>query len=154
MLPQINGEFRVVADPELRFAPSGTPVASMRVVANSRKKNDAGEWVDDKVCWLRVVAFNRLAENIAESLTQGALIVVEGRLQTEQWEDRETHEKKSSYTIMADRVGPSLAFKGARILEAERQQGQQQQSSSGGGVSAPTEDPWGTPPPQGDEPPF
>lgn len=156
MLPTITGEFRVVADPELRFAPSGMAICNMRVVANSRKKDDAtGEWVDDKVCWLRVTAFRKLAENVAESLVQGALVTITGRLQTEQWEDRETHEKKSAYTILADHVGPSLAYKPARILESDRQgapqggqqQGQQQQS-------APTQDPWGTQPPQGDEPPF
>lgn len=144
MLPKVSGEFRVVADPELRFSQSGMAICTMRIVANSRKKNEAGEWVDDKVCWLRLTAFKKLAENIVETLKRGDLCFVEGRLQTEEWEDRETHEKKSSMSLVADLVGPSLAYKPARILEAQAQ----------AASAPPADDPWGTPSSQSDEPPF
>lgn len=152
MLPTVTGEFTVVRDPELRFAPSGTAVATMRVVANGRKfDKDKNEWVDDKVCWLKVIAFKKLAENIAETLTQGARCIVIGKMETEEYEVREGEnagQKRQSYTIIADFVGPSIAFKGARILESEGQgTGTVQRSSE------PTEDPWQTPPAT-DEPPF
>ena len=149
MLPQITGEFRLVADPELRFAPSGVAVGSARIVASSRKKDDSGEWVDDKTCWLRLTAFKRLAENLAESFTKGDLITVTGRLHTSEFEDRDGN-KRQSYEVTADTIGMSVAFKAARAIQTDRP------ASGGGGAStatAPAEDPWQTPP-QGDEPPF
>lgn len=139
-LPSVTMEARVVADPELRFAPSGTAVLKIRCVASSRKKNEAGEWVDDKTCWLNVTAFNKLAENSAESVTKGALITVTGRLQTDEWTDRETGEKKSSTSVLADAIGVSLAV---RTVSATSQV---QRSSAPA-----SEDPWASGPPAGQQ---
>ena len=144
-LPKVVGEFRAVADPELRFSESGTAVAKVRVVADKKKKQ-GDEWVDDKVCWLRVTAFKRMAENIAESVVKGTRIYVEGQLSTEEWEDREGN-KRQSYEVIADQVALSLAWDTYEKIERERK-------SSGGGSSRSraAEDPWGSP--SGDEPPF
>lgn len=143
MLPYISGEFRLVDDPELIFTPSGVAVAKGRCVANSRKK-EGDEWVDDKVCWLRFVTFKRMAENVAESLVKGALVTITGKLQTEEWEKE--GEKRQAYTILVDTIGPSLAFKPAKIVEVER---------ASTPASAPTggTDPWGVPS-DSDVPPF
>jgi single-strand DNA-binding protein len=147
MLPLVSGEFRVVADPTLRFAPSGMAVTNMRVVADKKKKNEAtGEWEDDKVCWLSVVAFKKLAENIAESCEKGSLVLITGRLQTETYE--KDGEKKQSYTIVADTIGPSLAWNAAKVIKTDRAAAAP--AAEGG---APAVDPWATPP-QGDDPPF
>lgn len=150
-LPILHGEFRAVTDPELRFSPSGKAFANLRIAANSRRKNDAGEWVDDKSVFLKVVCFGRVAENVAESITRGALIFVSGRLYGDEYETKDG-EKRTQMTVMADAIGPSVTFKPARILEPEqRQQGGQQQG-------APADDPWasgGQPAAAGsDEPPF
>lgn len=154
-LPTITGEFRVVADPELRFSPGGTAVANIRLVANSRKKvND--EWVDDKVVWLRAVAFKTMAENIAESIEKGHLVTVTGRLQTEEYESN--GEKRQAYTVLIDTIGPSLAFRSAKVAASNTGArtgggggGQQQQSSQSSGDGG---DPWASPSSSTDEPPF
>jgi single-strand DNA-binding protein len=147
MLPSINGEFRTATDPNLRFTPSGMAVCEIRAVATSRKKNDRDEWVDDKTCWVTLVAFKKLAENMAESIAKGELIVVNGRLQTEDWEDKDGV-KRTSLKVLLDTIGPSIAFNPARTIKSER-------PSGGGGESkAPAgEDPW-APAPKEDEPPF
>lgn len=146
-LPSISGEFRMVADPELIFTPTGVAVCKGRLVANDRKFNEeTKEWVDDKVVWLRFVAFKKLAENIAESFTKGSLVLISGRLQTEEWETKE-NEKRQAYTIIVDTAGPSLAWLPARILEAQRQESTPSGSSAGG-------DPWQGQSPPDDQPPF
>ena len=145
MLPVVTGEFRLVDDPELRFSPSGVAVGSARLVANSRKKvND--EWVDDKVVWLRLTAFKKLAENLAESFTKGDLIEVSGKLQTEEYETREG-EKRQSYTVIADRLAVPIVFNPARPMKADR--------PAASAPSSPAEDPWASAAPsQSDDPPF
>jgi single-strand DNA-binding protein len=147
MLPDISGEFRLVDDPELIFTPSGVAVCKGRLAANSRKfDEETKEWKDDKVCWLRYVAFKKVAENIAESLTKGSLALFAGQLQTEQWE--KDGEKKQAYTILVRTAGPSLAFKPSRILDTPAR------TSGGDAAGPPADDPWGTPAGGGDEPPF
>lgn len=145
MLPVIQFEGRVVRDPELRFAQSGMAVAKIRTVATSRKRQDDGTWVDDKTCWLDVTCFKQQAENVAESITKGDLIVVTGKLQTEEWEDKNTGDKRSKITCIADSVGLALAFHAAKSQKVERAQ----PADPGG------EDPWAGPPAEGDgQPPF
>jgi single-strand DNA-binding protein len=149
-LPNVMGEFRVVADPELRFAPSGVAVCKMRAVASSRKKvND--EWVDDKNAWVNITTFKKSAENAAETYQKGDLITVCGRLQTEDWEDKDGN-KRTSVDIVADSIGAATTWTSARIARAERSG-----SSSGGGAQRSSggssdPDPWATP--ADDAPPF
>lgn len=151
MLPEVSMEGRLTADPDLRFSPSGVAVGSFRLAANSRKKNEQGEWVDDRVLFLDVVCFKQLAENVAESLRKGDLAMVTGRMSLDQWEDSQTGEKRSKASLAANSVGLSLAMRqidrGA-IRETNRrtsEQGPDQQ------------DRWATPAPasgQSEEPPF
>lgn len=142
MLPTVQGEFRVVADPELRFSPSGVAVGNIRLVASSRKQVD-GEWVDDKTCWIDCTVFKQTAENLVDSVTKGDLVTVTGRLQTDEWEDKDGN-KRSKTVMIADSIGPSLRFRSApHGAQAARQQG----------ADAPGEDPWATPPADG-QPPF
>lgn len=143
MLPHISMECRAGADPELRFSASGVAVAKIRVVASSRKK-EGDSWVDDKSCWLNVTCFKKTAENLVESIKKGDLLMVEGRLELQEWE--KDGEKKQAYAVLADTIGPSLAFKGAKIIDTDSQ-------SSGGGrpAAAADNDPWAG---GNDEPPF
>jgi single-strand DNA-binding protein len=145
-LPQITGEFRVVADPELKFAPSGMAIGTMRIVANSRKK-EGDEWVDDKVCWLRATAFKREAENLAESYQKSDLVIITGRLQTEEWEKDGV--KQQSYGILIDHIGPSTKYNPAKVERTARSSGT---GGGGGQQSAPATDPWATT--ATEEPPF
>jgi single-strand DNA-binding protein len=148
MLPQVVGEFRVGVEPNLRFAPSGTAVCSIRAVASSRKKDEGGNWVDDKTTWVDLVGFKKVAENMAESFSKGDLVTVTGKLQVEEWTDNENN-KRTSVRVMVDTIGMSVAFNAARSIKADRP------ASSSGGQSAPAEDPWAQPAgAQSDEPPF
>lgn len=151
MLPQVVGEFRIGSEPNLRFAPSGTAVCSIRAVASSRKKNEqTGEWEDDKTTWVDLVGFRKLAENMAESFAKGDLVTVMGKLQVEPWEDNDGN-KRTSVRVMVDNIGMSVAFNAARSVKADR--GQQSQSQPSGGQQQ--QDPWGTPATGGsDDPPF
>lgn len=144
VLPLCTMEGRVVNDPELRFSPSGVAVGSFRCVANSRKKNEAGEWVDDKVLWMRVVCFKQLAENTVESLRKGDLVTVVGRINTDEWEDSDG-QKRSAVQLVADSVSASLQF---RTIP----HGSGQATRSQGG-STPPDDPWASGA-QPEEPPF
>lgn len=143
-LPHVTIEGRMVADPELRFAPSGTAVAKFRLVASSRKKNDAGEWVDDRTLWINVTSFKQLAEHVAESLGKGDLVVCTGRLQTDEW-TTDSGEKRSQTALIADAVAASLQFRTIKHGEG------QVSRSSGAPADA---DPWASGGGQAEEPPF
>jgi single-strand DNA-binding protein len=122
-LPFVSMECTAVADPELRFAASGTAVARIRTASNSRKQDppNSGNWVDDKVCWLDVTCFKSLAENVAESVVKGDKLVVTGRLQTDEWNDSQSGEKRSRTAMIADTVSVSLQFRTVRHGETKAQ---------------------------------
>lgn len=111
ILPRITVEGRIVAEPDLRFAPSGVAVCNFRLVSSDRKKDEAsGEWVDTKTLWLRVTSFKKLAENCAESLEKGDLVTVVGKISTNEWEDNDGI-KRSTTELIADSVAASLQFR-------------------------------------------
>jgi len=144
-LPLIHMEGTLVADPELRFSPSGVAVGSFRLAANGRKfDKDKNEWVDDKVLWMRVVCFRQLAENAVESLRKGDLAVVIGKINTDEWEDADGN-KRSAVQLVADSVAASLQFRTVT-------HGEGRASRSTGSVDR-TDDPWASGAPA-DEPPF
>lgn len=73
------------ADPEVRYTPSGTKIASFRVAVNRRWKNPEGEQ-KEATDWFTVEAWGGLAEICENYLKKGSLVYVEGRLQTDQYE--------------------------------------------------------------------
>lgn len=115
-LPTLTGEFRISRDIELKYSQSGVAVARIGLVANSRKRQDDGTWVDDKVVWVNGTAFKKVAENAAHSLNKGDLVVVSGKLETQSWEKE--GEKKSATALLIDFIGPSLTFDAAQKVEA------------------------------------
>jgi len=75
------------ADAETRFTPSGTAVTNLRIATNRRVKDQqTGEWKDE-TDWHRVTLWK--AENLAQYLTKGKQVYVEGRLQTRSWDDKD-----------------------------------------------------------------
>ncbi len=133
-LPTISGTGRLLDDPDLKFGSSGIAICKVRIAFNSRKRQDDGTWIDDKVCYLDGTAFKQIAENMAECLQRGTEVNVSGRLVTEQWENKEG-EKRSKVVLMLDSIGPNLAFATAKVAKMERSNGGGGQSSqpSGGG---------------------
>ena len=119
----------VTDDPELRFTPTGRPVANFTVAVNKRFKDNDGQWQDRLDGFFRCNCWADMAENVAESLTKGTRIVVTGRLQQRQWEDNDGN-KRSAFEIQVDEVGPSLRWATATVQRSQRSGGQ---SSGGGG---------------------
>lgn len=66
-------------DPELRYTQSGIAVLNFRIASNRRFRDSAGDWKED-VCYVGVVAWQRLAENCAEFLRKGSAVFVEGEI--------------------------------------------------------------------------
>jgi len=110
----------LVDDPELRFTPSGQPVASFRVASTPRyKDSQTGEWKDGESLFLTCVAWRQMAENVAESLTRGTRVIVSGKLRQRSYETKEG-EKRTVYELTVDEVGPSLRNASAKVTRATR----------------------------------
>lgn len=89
-------------DPELRQTSSGMSVSDLGVAVSETYQNKAGEMVETK-CFTDVVVWGKQAEACSQYLTKGAPVMVEGRLQLDQWEN-EAGEKRSRLRVKADRV--------------------------------------------------
>ena len=81
-------------DPELRYSAKGTAIAKIGIAVNRRWRNEAGEW-QEEVTYVDVDAFGRSAETIGQYLKKGRPIMVEGRLRLDQWEDKNSGQKRS-----------------------------------------------------------
>ncbi len=119
-LPRIELEGNLVADPELRFTASGKAVANFRVATSERKKQ-GDEWIDGDECFLDCSIWDKAAENLTESLTVGAKVIVTGRLRQRSYETN-SGEKRTVYEVKCDSVGPSLRNATAKVNRAERSQ--------------------------------
>lgn len=82
-------------DPELRYTPQGDAVCSFSLATNERKKDKSGEF-QDVTTWFKVTLWRRLAENASKYLSKGRPVYIEGRLQIEEWTDRDGKER---YTL-------------------------------------------------------
>jgi single-strand DNA-binding protein len=170
-------------DPELRFTPSGAAVASFTVASTPRTfDKNSNEWKDGDALFLRCSIWRQAAENVAESLTKGMRVVVQGRLRQRSYETREG-EKRTVVELDVEEVGPSLKYATAKVTKASRgggggfgggpaagggggwggaPSGGPSGGGNTGGGGAPQEDPWATGGGSGggwgggysDEPPF
>ncbi|WP_314194364.1 single-stranded DNA-binding protein [Actinomyces oris] len=166
----------LTADPEMRFTPSGAAVASFTVASTPRTfDRQAGEWKDGETLFMRCSIWRDAAENVAESLTKGTRVIVQGRLVQRSYTTREG-ENRTVVEMQVDEIGPSLRYAKAQVTRQPRgggqggyNQGGPQQggyNGSGGigqgqsGYNAPAggdaDDPWATGGSTsfGDEPPF
>src|ERR1700744_5351249 len=156
----------LVAAPELRFTPSGQPVATFRVASTPRiMDRQSNEWKDGDSLFLTCNVWRQAAENVAESLQRGMRVIVTGRLKQRNYETKEG-EKRTVYEVEVDDVGPSLRNASAKVNRVSRGDsggdgggdrggggsGGGQSSSNGGGSSnsgggnsgggSRNEDPW------------
>ena len=88
-------------DPEVKFLPSGLPVANLTLATSDRFKDKAGEW-QDRTEWHNIVAFQRTAEIVGEYLKKGGKCYIEGSLRTSSWDDKESGQKKYKTEIIAN----------------------------------------------------
>lgn len=113
----------LVADPELRFTPSGAAVANFRIASTPRRFNSqTSQWEDGEALFLTCNIWRQAAENVAESLQRGMRVVVQGRLKQRSFETREG-EKRTVYELEVDEVGPSLRYATAKVARTPREGG-------------------------------
>jgi single-strand DNA-binding protein len=161
----------LTADPELRFTPSGAAVANFTVASTPRiYDRQSGEWKDGEALFMRCNIWRQSAENVAESLTRGARVIVSGRLKQRSFETREG-EKRTVIELEVDEIGPSLRYATAKVNKVSRGSGGGDfgggggfggggSGGGGGNRGGGNDDPWGSATPAGagsgsyDEPPF
>lgn len=164
----------LVADPDLKFTPSGAAVANFTIASTPRAfDRDSGQWVDGDPLFLRCSLWRDAAENAAESLTKGTRVIATGFLKSRSYETKEG-EKRTVTEMDVQEIGPSLRWATARVAKAQRgqssggwgQQGQQDARPAQGGWDQPRQgggdswNPdtgsggWGNTSPSRDEPPF
>ena len=140
-----------VNDPELKFLPSGVAVCNWTIASTPRTFNKASnEWEDGDTMFINCSIWRQAAENVADSLTKGTRVIVQGRLKSRSYDDREGN-KHTVFEVDVEEIGPSLARATAVVTRA----------TGGGGKSAPRQpagrpqptDPWAQPIPA-DEPSF
>src|SRR5512136_807858 len=104
-LPNLNRVMIVgnlTKDPELRSTTTGVPVVNFRIASNRRFKDNSGEWKED-VCYVGVVAWQKLAESCAARLKKGSAVYVEGELRSRTM-DAEDGGKRSMIEIRAHHI--------------------------------------------------
>ena len=87
-------------DPEVKYTPSGVPVARLSLATNERFKDKNDQW-QGRTEWHSIVAWQRLAEIVGEYVRKGTKLYIEGKLQTTSWQDRQSGEKKYRTEIVA-----------------------------------------------------
>ena len=92
----------ITRDPELRFTQGGQAVASFGLAVNRRYQQN-GEW-QEKTSFINITAWGQLGENSASSLTKGARVIVNGRLEQREYETREG-DKRNVVEVVADEIG-------------------------------------------------
>lgn len=110
----------LTADPELRFTPNGAAVANFTVASTPRTfDRQTNEWKDGEALFLRCSVWREAAENVAESLTKGMRVIVQGRLRARSYDDRDGN-RRTSWELDVDEVGPALRFATAKVTRAQR----------------------------------
>jgi single-strand DNA-binding protein len=106
-------------DPDVKYTPSGIPVAKLSIATNERFKDKSGEW-QERTEWHNLVAWQRLAEIVGEYVAKGDKIYVEGRLHNSSWDDRQSGEKRFRTEVIAEDIVLLGGRNGAREAESER----------------------------------
>ena len=110
----------LTADPELRFTPAGHAVANFTVASTPRTfDRQSGEWRDGDALFLRCTIWRDPAEHVAESLTRGDRVVVQGRLRQRSFETRDG-DKRTVVELDVDDIGPSLRYATVKVTKASR----------------------------------
>jgi single-strand DNA-binding protein len=162
----------LVADPELRWTQSGVAVASFRIASTPRNYNkDTSKFEDGESLFMSCSVWRQYAENVAESLTKGMQVMVQGRLKQRSYE--KDGQQRTVIELDVEDVGPTLRFATAKVTKSQRGGGNGGGSSnsagsggdwgsgsggvqrSGGQQPRATEaDPWATGGGYSDQPPF
>ncbi len=88
-------------DPEMRFLPKGTAVAKFGLAVNRRWRSETGEQKEETT-FVDIEAFGKQAETISQYLKKGRPVMVEGRLKLDQWDDKQTGQKRSRMSVVLE----------------------------------------------------
>ena len=133
---------RLTRDPELRYTPKGSPIATLGLAINRKTKMEGGEQKEE-VTFVDVTAFGKQAETLSQYLKRGSPIHLVGRLRTESWDDKTTGQKRSKLVVVLE----SFQFLGKQTDEAAPARDKQAQAELG---TAPKDEPAA----EGDDVPF
>jgi single-strand DNA-binding protein len=142
-------------DPELRYTPKGTAVAKLGLALNRSWKTETGE-TREEVTFVDVDAFGRQAEVLAQYLRKGRPILIEGRLKLDQWDDKQTNQKRSKLGVVLE----SFSFIDSKSQDGGAAGGMdaprsRPQPATAGSVTGPTDGGATEPtPPEEDDVPF
>jgi single-strand DNA-binding protein len=109
----------VTRDPELRFTANGMATVTFSVAVNRRIPGRNNASPTDVVSYISVVAWQQLAENVAESLQRGTRVVVTGRLDQRIWETANA-ERRTTFELVAEDIGTSLKWASATVQKVKR----------------------------------
>ncbi len=90
-------------DPEVRYTPKGTAVGDIGLAVNRKVQDGNGNWTDD-VTFVDVTLWGTNAENAQKYLTKGRGVFIEGRIQMDTWEDKQSGQKRSKLKIVAETI--------------------------------------------------
>ena len=113
-------------DPELRYTPQGTPVCTLRIASTTRFKS--GDSMKDETLFINVVVWGKQGETVAQHLSKGRSVLVEGRLQERRWET--DGQQKSRFEVVAQ---------GVRFLGGRKEEGSAHETPSAEDFPAPDE---------------
>ena len=89
-------------DPEVRYTPNGNAVANFPIAVNRKYKH--GEETKEEVSFFDIVVFGKQAENCGQYISKGDSVLIEGRLQQQRWDDKDTGKKRSKIVVAAQFV--------------------------------------------------
>lgn len=119
----ITGNLADAAD--LRFSQSGNAWCSFTVMLNKWEKRGQNQELEQTAKnGMRCIAFGQLAQNLAESTEKGARVTVTGRLEPQQWQDRESGQDRYGWQLVAEDVSASMKSATVQITRNQRQDGQ------------------------------
>jgi single-strand DNA-binding protein len=137
-------------DPELRYTPKGMAIAKIGLAVNRVWTNEAGE-KKEEVTFVDVDVFGRTAENVGQYMRKGSPILIEGRLRLDQWDDKQTGQKRSKLGVVAETV-QFLGSGGGRGGESGGEPASRRPAAAVPAASSPESEP--DSPPDHDDVPF
>jgi single-strand DNA-binding protein len=128
---------RLTADPELRYTPSGVPVANFRIAVDRPFTSASGERETD---FINIVAWRQRAEFSANYLNKGRLVAIDGRLQIRQWETQDGQRRQTAEVVADDVRG--LDRRREETAPSEPQEGESPSEASEVGEDSDVPTPW------------
>ena len=105
-MPDLNKVFlagRLTRDPELRYIQSGTALCKLGLAVSRKYRTKEGEQREETL-FINVTCWGKTAEYVGENYHKGRPVLIEGKLKSDEWEDKNTGQKRTSIEVTADRV--------------------------------------------------